>query len=317
MSCPADIISEIQGIIPYKKFNIALALQGNDSISRFPAATIRGGFGITLRKLVCPTVDIECSGCLLRNNCVYCYLFETTPPSDALRLKNYKAVPHPFTLWCNQSGSSLNVELLLVGKAIQYLSYFIYTLRRLGTQGLGKEYVKFDIVNVTADSITVYENGSDSVNMQFENDKLIFTTDKNLSGSCTLDIYSPMLLRRDGKFVNGFDSYSFMSTLLRRITSLYVFHCDGRNFDNCKELINSWVNEVSTVAHLNMVRNNRFSTRQKQQIDYDGFTGTVKLTGNIGKYLPLLKAGEVLAVGKNTAFGFGRYGVEELKWDDK
>jgi CRISPR/Cas system endoribonuclease Cas6 (RAMP superfamily) len=62
------------------------------------------------------------------------------------------------------------------------------------------------------------------------------------------------------------------------------------------------------------VKNKRFSTRQKREIDYDGFTGEVKLTGDIGTFLPFLEAGEILSVGKNTAFGFGKYRLKNLKW---
>jgi len=309
MSCTINEQSSIKGILPCKNFSISLQLDNAASVSRFPAATLRGGFGSTLRRLVCPTTDLQCSACLLRNNCVYCYLFETTPSPDSVRLKNYKAVPHPFTLWCDQTGAVLRIELLLIGKAIQYLPYFIYTLRKLGTQGLGKEYVKFEIESVRTDAIEVFRNGSENVNMHFDNDNLHFFTGEDSDGTCTLDIYSPMLLRKDGRNVNGFDSYAFMSTLLRRITSLYVFHCDGDNFDNCKDLLDCWVSDIKADAQLKIVRNTRFSTRQQRQIDYDGFAGTVTLTGNIGRFLPLLQAGEVLAVGKNTAFGFGRYRI--------
>jgi CRISPR/Cas system endoribonuclease Cas6 (RAMP superfamily) len=38
-------------------------------------------------------------------------------------------------------------------------------------------------------------------------------------------------------------------------------------------------------------------------------TGSVRLSGDVGTLMPLLKAGEVLGVGKNTVFGFGEYVV--------
>ena len=60
-------------------------------------------------------------------------------------------------------------------------------------------------------------------------------------------------------------------------------------------------------ADMRPVEQHRFSTRQKRSIDYSGMTGSVRLNGDIGTFMPLFKAGEVLGVGKNTVFGFGEY----------
>lgn len=311
MSDISSSVLSISSSIAYKKFNFELSLHDETAVSRFPAATIRGGFGITLRKLVCPTIDVQCSGCLLRHSCVYCYLFETTPHPASPRLKQYKTLPHPFTLWCDQSGSTLKIELVLIGKAVQYLPYFIYTLKKLGQQGLGRERITYTLLKVAAGELVVYRDGCDDVSMTFSTDYIECRSGEDLQGSCTLDFYTPVLLRKDGRFVKGYDNYSFFSTLLRRITSLYTIHCDGDNFDDCKPLLNRWTSEITATPAMKLIQNRRFSTRQNRHIDYDGFTGTVALTGNIGLFMPFLKTGELLAVGKNTAFGFGRYRITE------
>lgn len=304
--------SRITGIIDYRSFDIDLSLDKDNMVSRFPAATIRGGFGITLRKLVCPTMDILCSKCLLRHNCVYCYLFETVPEADSLRMKNYRAVPHPFTLYCNQQGNAIKVKLVLVGKAIESLSYFIYTLRKLGKQGLGKQKVRYRLSQVSTGSEIVYQDGSDEVKMKFQPERLIFEEGIPLQGSCILQFYSPVMLRKDGKFVDRYDNHAFFTTLLRRITTLYAIHCNGQNFEDCRPLIQKWNYSLSAEIYMVEVKNKRYSTRQQREIAYDGFTGDVKLTGDIGTFMPFLKAGEILSVGKNTAFGFGKYRIIEV-----
>ncbi|HEX2958405.1 MAG TPA: CRISPR system precrRNA processing endoribonuclease RAMP protein Cas6 [Chitinispirillaceae bacterium] len=307
--------SPVNGMIAYKQFDIDLQLEKPDPVSSFPVSTLRGGFGITLRKLVCPTIEISCNSCILRHNCVYAYLFETVPQKDIQRMQHYKALPHPFTLWCKQNERNLTVSLLLIGNAINHLPYFIYTLRKLGTQGLGKNHNRYELATVTTGDTVLYENGSDDVKIDFIRDSVTFQLDTARNGSCTIEFYSPLVLRKEGRPVGGYDHYSFFSTLLRRLSSLYVIHCNGTNFEDTKPLLSSWTEQVKAQTSLAYTSATRFSTRQQQHIDYDGFTGKIELSGNIGAFMPFLKAGEIVAVGKNTAFGFGRYRVGDLKWD--
>lgn len=44
-----------------------------------------------------------------------------------------------------------------------------------------------------------------------------------------------------------------------------------------------------------------------------GFVGDMIFEGDIQLFMPLIKAGEVLHVGKGTGFGLGKY---EVKWKE-
>jgi CRISPR/Cas system endoribonuclease Cas6 (RAMP superfamily) len=55
----------------------------------------------------------------------------------------------------------------------------------------------------------------------------------------------------------------------------------------------------------------RYSSRQEQRINMGGFVGEITFEGDLRPFMPLIEAGEVLHVGKGTAFGLGRYEVEE------
>lgn len=72
---------------------------------------------------------------LLKQKCIYSYIFETPPPEDAEMLRLYPKVPHPFV---NEPpitekqvfapGDTVPFHLILIGHAIDYLPYYIYTL---------------------------------------------------------------------------------------------------------------------------------------------------------------------------------------------
>ncbi|MCM8762553.1 MAG: CRISPR system precrRNA processing endoribonuclease RAMP protein Cas6 [Candidatus Omnitrophica bacterium] len=38
-----------------------------------------------------------------------------------------------------------------------------------------------------------------------------------------------------------------------------------------------------------------------------GFTGTITYKGNLKEFLPFIKLGEIIHIGKNTSFGLGKY----------
>lgn len=51
----------------------------------------------------------------------------------------------------------------------------------------------------------------------------------------------------------------------------------------------------------------RYSSRHGQNIMLKGIVGKADLTGVSEEWLDLLLAGEVVQIGKNTSFGFGKY----------
>ncbi|HDZ02552.1 MAG TPA: CRISPR system precrRNA processing endoribonuclease RAMP protein Cas6 [Nitrospirae bacterium] len=51
----------------------------------------------------------------------------------------------------------------------------------------------------------------------------------------------------------------------------------------------------------------RYSARQETKMKMGGFVGEITFEGDIEPFMPILKAGEVLHVGKGTGFGLGKY----------
>ena len=111
----------------------------------YKGSTLRGGFGHAFRRIVCVFKGKECKDCLLRQQCVYSWVFETPVPSGAQMMQKYTAAPHPFVIEppaeeqeTYQAKEELSFGLVLIGRAIDYLPYFIYAFEELGHIGIGK-----------------------------------------------------------------------------------------------------------------------------------------------------------------------------------
>ncbi len=303
--------------LPYKRFRFLLDTNGRNVISRFPEATLRGGFGYTLRSLVCTTTGKACRECLLRHNCAYAFLFETSPPPDAPRLRKVDAVPRPFMLRAGESGSEPRVDITLIGKATGYLPYFIYTLNKLGRRGLGKERTPYRITAVRTDTETmVYPLADDQVSSDIAPDRLRIEPGGPSDGSLTLELVSPTVIRRNGRVLSDIDAYSFIATLLRRVTNLAAFFGDPPAADIDPTPYLDAARGLRWETRLRPVQRSRFSTRQHRTIDYSGMVGTIRMQGDVGTLAPLLEAGEVVGVGKNTVFGGGAYRIERALSED-
>jgi hypothetical protein len=123
----------------------------------YKGSTLRGGFGQALKRVTCALRNQECRHCLLRERCVYLYLFETPPPADTAMMRLYPAAPHPFvveppisTQRSVVAGQSLDFGLVLVGRALDYLPYFVYAFVTLGEMGLGRGRGRFRLEAVEA-----------------------------------------------------------------------------------------------------------------------------------------------------------------------
>lgn len=299
-------------LLPYKLFTFSLRLESDQPVSRFPAATLRGGFGYTLRGLVCATPKIPCRRCLLKHQCAYSFLFETPPPPNAARLGKYHAVPRPFALRPRFDRDSAELELLLVGNAVPYLPHFIYALNTMGRKGIGKRRLRFEVTNVRTGDTTVFPIGDNEVTPDIEPDNLTVEPGEPRNGRVTLRFVSPFVIRKNGAVLDRFEPQAFVTTLLRRVTNLDAFFGSRGNGVDPTPYVEA-ARELTVTNDLQMENKTRISTRQKKKIDYSGLTGNAELRGNVGTLMPLLRAGEVVGVGKNTVFGYGVYSIKSRR----
>lgn len=152
------------------KFRFTVCAKEHIRFPTFKGSAFRGGFGYAFKRVVCVIKDKACDVCLLKQKCIYSYIFETPPPEDTKMLRLYPKVPHPFVIeppitekQAFEPGEEFPFHLILIGNAIDYLPYFIYTFSELGKQGIGQGRGKYDLLQVEDigldnEAVQIYHN---------------------------------------------------------------------------------------------------------------------------------------------------------------
>ncbi len=284
-------------VLRVSRFKYHLVVGSPLYLSKNKGATLRGGFGNALKEVTCTMPDTECIACPLYRVCVYPYLFETPPPLTTIRMAKGLAIPRPFVIEPpadNTSrypvGAVLSFELVLIGKGINLLPYFTRAFEKLGERGLGKQSGKFKIKTV-------------------ETLKIDQTPPENVQ-KMTLHFLSPTRIVLDGHPVIDIDFPLFFRTLSRRISNLEAFH-GGFQTDVLMTDLKTPLETIRVVSRsLRWSDQERYSRRQSRVIPQGGFVGEITFEGEMGPFLPYLKLGEAVHVGKGATFGMGRYEID-------
>jgi CRISPR-associated endoribonuclease Cas6 len=307
------------------RFELTVEAKDPIILPPYKGSTLRGGFGIAFRKTVCVIKGKECKECLLKGQCIYSYVFETPPPSGTKVMRKYEAAPHPFIIepplqkrMGYKPGDWFSFGLTLIGKAVDYLPYFIYTFDQLGSMGIGKGRGKFELKEVQSrenreDPSIIYSSRTKQLK-PFNPEKIIIETDGREPAqeikSLTIEFLTPTRLYYNERLVFDLEFHILVRQLLRRISLLSYFHCgiDPSVWD-FKGLINKAQEVKVTDRNLGWYDWERYSGRQETKINMGGFVGKIAFTGDLTPFWPYLLLGEYVHVGKGSSFGLGKYEI--------
>lgn len=311
--------------IEYSQFRFGITALEPLILPSYKGSTLRGGFGFAFRRVVCAIKDKECPDCLLKEKCVYSYVFETPPPSDTKIMRKYRAAPHPFVIEPPpekrrgfKPGDELQFGLTLIGRAVDYLPYFIYTFDELGKSGIGKGKAKYELRDVSCNGKTIYDSGTktlksfqtSSLDLNIEN-VITRSPDKNRDDvAISLSFLTPTRILYNSHLTLDLEFHILIRNLLRRLSLLFYFHCNGDPSGwDFKGIIERAKDVKVKKRDLKWYEWQRYSGRQEIRLKMGGFVGDITFEGDIEPFIPLIKAGEVLHVGKGMGFGLGKYAV--------
>ncbi|MEE4355058.1 MAG: CRISPR system precrRNA processing endoribonuclease RAMP protein Cas6 [Desulfococcaceae bacterium] len=264
----------------------------------------RGQAGRYIRQSCCPFYDDpgkQCGNCGLSKGCLYLKLF--APPA-----RNHHVAPRPFVPVLGgedsrhflEKGEKGSAGLTLFGPAIRHRSLFC----EAALSALSIFPLQTGPVRTEKPGGGFFPREEETVSRPLRD-----WVKKDLQPAACIKLRCISPLRLTGKERSPRDAVRFsvlMQALIRRLRDLKrAFDTDGDMGDS-KEIFDKTGQVAVKENHLKWERRRRFSPRQGQDVYLNGFTGTISFSGEMQYFYPLLKAAEIVHIGKGTSSGCGR-----------
>jgi len=310
---------------------------------------LRGGFGHAFRRLVCIAQCWDTNNCPLATSCPYKAVFAPSPPPGADRLSKNQDIPRPFVFRAPQTqqtrfkkGERFEFGLVLIGRALDFLPYFVLSFRELAAEGLGLNRAKCTLERVEqvglADTWKLTPDGLSSVpcnlspvnSLVYSAEDQLFRTIESTGAEewikarlpqlsraienasvkrATIHFLTPTFLRADGEVVRRPEFHHLFKRLRDRINALSTFFGDGPLDIDFRGLGERAEKARTISAQTDWVERFRTSSKTRQRHELSGLVGEATYEGDLAQFLPWLALGEIVHVGKHTAWGNGQYSL--------
>ncbi|MCL6622750.1 MAG: CRISPR system precrRNA processing endoribonuclease RAMP protein Cas6 [Syntrophobacterales bacterium] len=298
----------------FGRYHFTAILEEEALLPAYKGSTFRGVFGAALKQVVCALRQQECPACLLRQQCLYPRIFDTTSPaSGSPPPQPFVIEPPPETRTHYQPGDAFDFTLLLFGWANDCLPYFVYAFREMGHRGIGRRRGerrgRFRLHRLTAPGAGVLyreEDGSLQAPPPLELEPPAPGPPGGPEQELTLTLLTPLRLKFRNHLQPELPFHVLMRAVLRRLAALWQHYGGGEPALDYRGLI-ARAQEVAVVRdHLRWFDWRRYSSRQEAEMYLGGLVGEITYRGRLGEFLPLITLAAPLHVGKNTTFGLGK-----------
>jgi CRISPR/Cas system endoribonuclease Cas6 (RAMP superfamily) len=274
---------------------------------------LRGVFGAALRRTVCMTGLDRCGECPLQRTCAYPAVFET-PPQPTQFAQRFTAVPNPYVIepptpaptpvpQVLPVGEPLVWHMVLIGAAtLERLALIVRAWERALREGLGPQRVPGELLAVER-----VDEAADLAPLESD----------HATTEVTLHFHTPLRLQHQGQPLgpDQLDARTLLSQMLRRTNLMLDLHLGVRPapFDASALLAAVVPTLTDDRRDLRWQDWPRYSGRQKQEMNLGGVMGAWTLRADavaLRPFLPWLRLGQWLHLGKNATMGLGGYRLD-------
>lgn len=275
-------------------------------------SALRGGMGEMLLQQNCIR-DRNCKSCRFEEACIVHRTLYTKMKRKPAFMQGEDSIGYLIECENNQikwrAGEKLSFFFTLFGDSIVYFFQYLQAFYQLGIQGIGKYAAKYSISSIMNEKKEKILDGNTVDLAKYQPESVYFYVVRRREElkkyGCQKKIvfHTPLTLKYQGEYIQKFYTEAFFQALFRRIMMLDYFveeYIDSPKLDWYPEIVEQSVQKC-------MVK--RYSSTQNTKINLRGIKGYFCLDDIPEEYLDYILAGELLHIGKNSSFGFGRYRI--------
>ena len=292
------------------------------SLPDYAGSALRGAFGHALLQVCGLSAHDRDNNTSLFQQSPYVEVFAPQQLPQAVSLKNLAQLPVPYIIEAPltqvrvyQPDETLLFEMVLCGNALQHLPVVILAWRRAFLRGVGGgdgkgELYKAEILEPDGTAKVIYDYGYPRI---VPHETIITAPNFDASACFKMDVHllleTPLRLQQQGSILGPREmtAPALLRNLIRRVTlQLQMQQPDACPLEQIRHL-NNLADKVEDERRLAWQEWGRYSSRQKQAMKLGGVTGHWLLNDVSTELLPFIYLGQWLHVGKETAFGLGKY----------
>ena len=302
--------------IRYVRLTFVISFPRDCTLPAHKASALRGGMGQRLLEQNCIR-DRGCDRCDFEDDCMVRRIMYA---KNRLPVRyGGKGESNGYIIECENTktrfhqGERLQFRVTLFGRVIPYFSQILQAFYQLGLVGLGKDHAPFEIVRVENDDRKPVVSGTNVFMANYEIKTVLdYAAERvralgpgDMETEYTMQFPAPAAIKSGGEMIDRFLADPVIRALMRRIYTMDCFEGIDLPLMSWEEHMPEEVSEESRLCNVT-----RYSSAHESRITLLGLKGEIRLTKVPEEMLLCLTAGEVLHIGSNTSFGFGRYVLE-------
>ena len=311
----AGMGKEITFEIPYIRLRFLTELLADARMPETKTAALRGGMGEMMLRQNC-VMDRNCGKCFFHKACIVRNAFYTRMEKKPAYVTGDESVGYliectdPCTEF--QKGSIFEFTMTLFGDSIAFFNIYLQAICHLGMNGLGKDRARFRILEVRNSGISSDQRGTvvrgNTVNIEeyrigMLSDHIRKRKEKlqASNGAWSIKFLTPLSMKYRQEYMTEFWAEALVKGAARRVQMLdYYIGTESEipEFSAYPEIRAQDVRRSSV---------KRYSGTQDSHMTLRGIKGKAVFGSMPDECLDYLIAGELIHIGRNTSFGFGKY----------
>jgi CRISPR-associated endoribonuclease Cas6 len=211
-----------------------------------------------------------------------------------------------------QPSQAFRFDLSLFGRGCRYVPYCVLALQRVGSVGFGKGKGRFVLTAVLQRQGTrwhsIFDPRTGLLSARKPQEGLPMGSPLP-SDRWEIRTLTPLHLQKDGSPVKHPEFGDFVLAICRRLNHLSAAHQEGRVQVDPRPFMERCRGIRWKETEYRWVVTQRYSARQDRHMPLEGVLATYCAEGDLEPFADLFRLGEVMNIGKHTAFGFGQIAV--------